>query len=259
MRRAPWLPVLAALLLAAGCVSETRLIPFSATSPQRADTAMAEEQQVRLVADGDAWRGNPSRLEHYLTPVLVRIDNRGDRPLVVRHDLFELVGESGFRYATLSPFERGDREGFSSTELQPGPYISSYYTQPPEATYGQLTPAYYGHRYGGFYGGFGGFGGRSYWYDPWWYGSYWWPGWYDPWFYGPTYAVPYYIEPLPTRDMVRRALPEGTLEPGASISGFLYFQDVGNREDSVTLRARLVDAQTEEGIGEITIPFFVRR
>jgi hypothetical protein len=59
--------------------------------------------------------------------------------------------------------------------------------------------------------------------------------------------------------MLRRALPEGTLEDGGALDGFLYFQDVGEREGRVTLEARLVDARTGEQFGTLSIPFQVER
>jgi hypothetical protein len=58
--------------------------------------------------------------------------------------------------------------------------------------------------------------------------------------------------------MLRRALPEGTLEPGGTVTGFIYFQGVSEREGSVTLQARLVDARTGEQFGTLSIPFGVR-
>ncbi|MGZ3461836.1 MAG: hypothetical protein ACXU86_25365, partial [Archangium sp.] len=92
------------------------------------------------------------------------------------------------------------------------------------------------------------------------------PGWYDPWygygpgFWGPGYYAPYYWappEPLPTRDMVRKALPEGTLDTGGTLSGFLYFQSVSPQEGRVTLQVRLVDARTGEQFGTLSVPFDV--
>jgi hypothetical protein len=78
----------------------------------------------------------------------------------------------------------------------------------------------------------------------------------DP-FYGSPYV--YCDEPLPTRDMVEQALPEGTLENGGTVAGFLYFHDVSDRERQVLLQARLVDASTGQPFGQLTIPFEVRK
>jgi hypothetical protein len=247
MRASALWPALAALL-AAGCLSETKLQPLPSASTSQGGAVTTEAQGVRLVADGDAWRGTPSHLERLVTPVELRLENQSGRPLRLRYEHFVLVGDSRFQYAALSPFElrqeglavggSGATSGDVSFSvgvglgrpwgLRPGPFVSSY--------------------------GWGGVGPR--WHDPW-YDPFFDP-WYDP-YYGP-YARGYWVppEPLPTRDMLRQALPEGTLENGGTIAGFLYFQDVSEREGRVLLQARLVDANTGEQFGTLTIPFDVR-
>ena len=207
---------------------------------------MAETGGVRLVANGDAWHGNPSSLRNIVTPVLVRIENQSGRALRIDTHVFALVGSSHFEYAALSPFELrqeglsavGGSGGHGNVALgvgvgsrgwRPGPFSSSGYV------------------WGGPWG--------PGWYDPFYMGWFE-PGRYDP-FYSPyTYWRP--PEPLPTKDMVRKALPEGTLESGGTQTGFLYFQDVGKREGSATLQVRLVDAHTGEQFGTLSIPFAVR-
>jgi hypothetical protein len=62
---------------------------------------------------------------------------------------------------------------------------------------------------------------------------------------------------LATADVHRLAVKEGLLEDGASLSGFLYFQNVGAQEREVTLQARLVDANTGETFTTLRIPFRV--
>jgi hypothetical protein len=59
--------------------------------------------------------------------------------------------------------------------------------------------------------------------------------------------------------MLEQALPEGTLEAGGRVEGFLYFQGVAERESQVVLQARLVDGRTGEPFGTLDIPFQVRR
>jgi hypothetical protein len=59
--------------------------------------------------------------------------------------------------------------------------------------------------------------------------------------------------------MLEQALPEGTLQDGGTVSGFLYFQGVAEREKLATLKAQLVDARTGEPFGELSIPFQVSR
>jgi hypothetical protein len=247
--RASWL-ALAALLLAAGCVTPTTLQPLPSTPTTQTGAAIAEAEGVRLVADGDAWRGNPSDLERIVTPVQVRLENQSGRPLRIEYESFTLRGNSQFEYAALSPFELSEEgtaavggsgpEGNVAMSLGMGVGVRSRWGWGPGA-FGWGRPW-----------GLGAFG--SGWYDPW-YG----PGFYDP-FWGPSaswYARPP-PEPLPTRDMLRKALPEGTLDPGGTLTGFIYFQNVSEREGSVTLQARLVDARTGEQFATLSIPFGVR-
>jgi hypothetical protein len=233
MRGAPWL-MSAALLGAAACMPEARLQPLPAARTVAGDeaAAVAEEAGVRLVADGDAWRGNPGNLERSLTPVEVRLENRSGRPLSVKYEHFTLVGGSRFRYSAVSPLELGGALAL---------------LEPASGTGGAGVGV-------GVELGWGWGRHHPYGWGPW-------PGWYDP-FWGPYYpgprGYPACQEPLPTRDMLTQALPEGTLEEGGTLAGFLYFQGVAEREKAVTLRARLVDARNGETFGVLDIPFEVR-
>lgn len=244
--RSLW-PALAALL-AAGCLSETKLQPLPSAPTTRSGAVTTEGQGVRLVADGDAWKGSPSNLERLVTPVEVRLENQSGRPLRIHYEHFTLVGDSRFQYAALSPFElRNDGLAVGGSGSESGPVSFS-------VGVGVGTGRPWGARVGPFASSYGwgpwGPGWRNPFYDPFF------DPWYDP-FYGP-YAYWRPSEPLPTRDMLRRALPEGVLENGGTLTGFLYFQEVGEREDHVTLQARLVDATTGEQFGTLSIPFDVR-
>lgn len=226
------------MLVMAGCVPEVQLQPRSDARSLAGDTsaAVAETAGVRLIADGAAWKGHPGDLERRLTPVEIRLENQSGRPLRIRYEFFDLVGESRFRYSALSPLEMQDAQG--AEPICVAGYAPSY-------SWGLS------------------WGWRPYWGV--WHGSPWYPWWpgpyYDP-FYPPPYWPPPYVhceEPLPTKDMVKRELPEGHLENGGTVAGFLYFQGVADRERQVILQARLVDANTGEGFGELTIPFQVSR
>lgn len=224
--------LLAAAALAAGCVTTPRLEPLASTPTTPKGAPLAEDAGIRLVAHGDAWRGVPSDLERVLTPVRVRLENHSDRPLRVDVADFMLVGASRFEYAALSGQQLSDAS-LTGVGGSGGEAYESWRGVP-------WGPGFYGFRGRGFHG-------RG-WFNPL----------YDP-FYGP-YASWYAPapEPLPTRDMIRAALPQGTLQPGGVMTGFLYFQSVGEREHQVTLRARLVDARTGEAFGTLDIPFEVR-
>jgi len=222
-------------LIAAGCVTEPQLQPRPDAHSLGNDpsAAIAEAKGVRLVADGADWKGSPSNLERRLTPVRVWLDNHSGRTLSVRYAVFDLLGESRFQYAALSPGKMAE-----ANDAQPR-CVAGY------------SPGYWSM---GLTWGWGGYPGYP-WHSSWWPGLY-----YDP-FYAPFYGPPPYVrcdEPLPTHDMVKQALPEGTLENGGSIAGFLYFQGVGERERQVILQARLVDAATNQTFGQLTIPFQVR-
>jgi hypothetical protein len=244
--RTSWF-ALAALLLAAGCVSTPTLQPLPSTPTTPGGAAVAEAAGVRLVAEGDSWQGSPSDLERIVTPVWVRFENQSGRALRIQYDAFTLRGNSRFEYAALSPFELR-QEGTAAVggsgvdggvALSVGVGVGAPWGWGPSAfAWGPWGPGWFG----------------SDWYDPW-YG----PGFYDP-FYGP-YAPGYWRpppEPLPTRDMVRNALPEGTLDTDGTLTGFLYFQNVSEREGSVTLQVRLVDARTGEQFATLSLPFGVR-
>lgn len=92
-------------------------------------------------------------------------------------------------------------------------------------------------------------------YSPMWTGLTAWSGPFDA---DPLYYDTYYSKwpvQLPTADMVASALPEGVIQPNGSISGFVYFQDVPEGVERVDLRLDLVDANTGERFGQISIPF----
>lgn len=226
------------MLVMAGCIPEARLQPRPDARSLAGNTsaAVAEAAGVRLIADGAAWKGSPRNLERRLTPVEIRLENQSGRPLSIRYELFDLVGESRFHYAALSLLDMEEAR-------DAGPVCVSGY-----------VPGY-------SWGLYASWGSRWGWRSrvPW---RPWWPGpFYDP-FYDPYYGPPPYVrceEPLPTEDMLARALPEGSLENGGTVAGFLYFQGVAEREHQVILQARLVDASTGEPFGELRIPFQVRR
>ncbi len=230
--RALWV---VAVGLIAGCIPEARLQPVPEARSLAGDTsaAVAEAHGVRLIADGAAWQGSPSNLERRLTPVEVRLENQSGRPLSIRYELFDVEGGTRFHYAALSPLDmkeaRDDRRSRLCAVSDPG----REWMSPKE-----WTRRAWGH-------------------------APWRPDWYNP-FYEPYYD-PFYRplvrceEPLPTRDMLEQALPEGTLENGGTVAGFLYFQGVAERERQVTLQARLVDARTGEALGTLRIPFQVHR
>ncbi|MFZ5468301.1 MAG: hypothetical protein ACOZIN_02590 [Myxococcota bacterium] len=225
-----------AVMLLVGCVHEMELLP--ATPAQAVvgyeGVARTEVEGVKVMVEGAAWRGRPSDLEAYLTPVRVSIQNESNRPITIRYSLFALETSLGFRYNPLPPL-KVLQEASSSYPAQVGLSVGIAYPYPYSHFY--VSP-YYAHYYPFF--------------APW-------PGsfFYDPFYYDRYYG--YWVEPLPSRDMIEHALPEGVLEAGGRVSGFLYFQQPSPEVNAVTFQAKLVDANTEEQFGVVEIPFVVAR
>jgi hypothetical protein len=79
-------------------------------------------------------------------------------------------------------------------------------------------------------------------------------------FYDPGYCAGWgsaWPAALPDQTVLRHALPEGIVDPGGRVSGFLYFPDQPEGE-AVTFVASLVDATTSQVFGTIEIPFRVK-
>lgn len=267
--------VSALLLAVAGCAAP-KLVPATAatTVPGRENVAVEEVANVRFTVATNVWRGAPGDLPRVLTPVRVSIENRSGRPVRIRYQEFALVGQSGFRYAAIPPLSTqgqavSQKPGGEAPQgpdggmpQEPGgetpatpAFAEVEETSPPESPpSSQLSSSQLIVRprlaVNGFY--------VAPWYHPYYPGFSIWPGWfpYDPFYY--NYYYGWWREPLPSRDMLERALPEGVLQDGGRITGFLYFNDV-EREGAVNFQADVIDAESNEKLGTVTIPFVVRR
>ena len=54
--------------------------------------------------------------------------------------------------------------------------------------------------------------------------------------------------------MVGKALPEGVLEPGGTIQGFLYFEDGDPKGDMADFEMDIVNATAQQMLGTARIP-----
>ncbi|HEY0840277.1 MAG TPA: hypothetical protein VGD74_08825 [Vulgatibacter sp.] len=272
-----------ALALTGACAHQNVLIPAPGAALASDGGATGKAAGVRIDVRGDAWKGDPRNLGDYLTPVLVEIANDGDRPIQVRYSDFALVGQSGFRYAALPPFKpMGTAYGSLEDGGDPGAQGVDEWAAPPRpdidapasvgatasgsrarsrdgdasaapatetAGHPSLPLMHAGHRHffvapyqAPYYGYF----------SPWPY-----PFGFDSLYWGQYYYA--WVEPLPTPTMMNDALPEGVLEPGGSIGGFVYFQNVTPREGRVTFLAHFVDAKNQQSVGEIRVPLVTAR
>lgn len=212
-------------LSVASCAPRADLTPAPTANEVAAlgEAAASTDAGVRVVASVDRWVGRPEDLNE-VRPIWVEIENDSQIPLLVRYNAFALVGPAGERFVALPPFdieataaEPVAAPALPTTGFAVAPYASPFF---PGA-----TP---------FAGPFG----------------------FDSLYYRSYYPQFRRIS-LPTEDMVREALPEGVLDPGGRISGFLYFQPVNPELAQVVFTADLANAETGETFGSVRIPFVV--
>jgi hypothetical protein len=210
-------PAVALVALVTGCAHAEMLKPAAGVQqvPDEKDTAVAESAGVRLVLSG-VWKGHPGDLWQIVTPVRVAIENHSGAPLRIHYKQFELTGPTGMTVHAIPPF-RIQRPGVVTPYY---PYVDFY-----------VPPVF----------------------SPWYPGV---PTWAGPFDYDPFYFDTYYVwkQPLPSSDMLAKALPVGVLDNGGRITGYLYFQKVPKEVPEVTFTANLVDAKTDKDIGKIAIP-----
>ena len=214
--------VLVVTVLGAACATTLEPAPRAVSVSGIGKGAVAEEAGVQITVRAQAWRGDPPDLRGVLTPLLTTIDNRTARPLRIRYDQFTLEGADGRTFAALPPFE------ITTAVSEPVAYaaapLGGFHVAPYLSPYYRSWPAFHG------------------------------PFVHD-WYYSRYQPVFQRIE-LPTGDMVQKALPEGVVEPGGRVSGFLYFEEVRDVERA-SFAAQLVDAGTGQRFGTIRIPFVV--
>jgi hypothetical protein len=208
-----------------GCASTPELVPAPGAQPAPPGPgkgAVGTVDGVRVIARSDAWSGFPPHLDR-VTPILVTIENEGKTPLRIRYNEFTLIAPAtGASYAAIPPFDiRGTEVEPITTLGYSGFWVAPYY-----------APYYPGLR--PYYGAFP--------FDHYYYDQYF-PAWID--------------ISLPTGDMVQKALPEGVLDPGGRVTGYLYFQNVKREERVVNFTAELMNASTGASFGTVRIPFEV--
>ena len=209
--------------------------PDAERVPGAPTSAVSEEEGVRVSASGDGWKGRPSDLPKHLTPVKVRISNQSGRPVRILYEAFELAGAKGRVYRPLPvvPLDHAD-DGQPEVVLQPMYGSADFFVGPQFRDVYPSLPAW----------------SRPLPRDRDLYDRQ-----YDRWKKG-----------LPTEDMQRMALPEGVLENGGRVSGFIFFEDATRKENKLVLRANLESEAKPDGeaagsetgeIASIEIPFRV--
>jgi hypothetical protein len=194
--------------------------------PGAGSGAVATEAGVTVEARAGAWRGTPANLEAESIPLLVEISNDSEHTIRLRYSDVQLVAPNGDTFHAIPPYrvegavsETVDAPAFAASRFRIAPYLARYYPLYDRVT-GQFVL------------------------DPLYYDTY----------------VPARVQiDLPTADMIRMALPEGTLDPGGRITGFLYFEDVEDLDiPTVDFEVDLVDSESGTELGTIRIPFSVQ-
>ncbi|RPI52558.1 MAG: hypothetical protein EHM55_16235 [Acidobacteria bacterium] len=211
---------------AAMLVASTVMINNAAAQIEPEERGRAVMAGIHIEVVADAWPGSWDFGD--VQPLLVTIENKSETRLRIRYDQFAVVGPGGDRVATLPPFDIREtavvdpwftpgRYPYGVNGFWVAPYLSKYYPD--------LRP----------------FDG---------------PFVYDPWYYSTFYAAMRRVR-LPTNDMLLRTLPEGVLEPGGRVTGFVYLEDRPESGDECTFVADLVSADNGELFGRVRVPIEV--
>jgi hypothetical protein len=255
-------------------------LPACATAPDV--VPVAGQAQISATAAGatitvfnSPWEGAPYDLGDYLTPVPVEFYNGGTLPIRISYFDLALTDESGRRYAAINPYSGEQRsEGLVEQGALVagrgfhGGFRGGVRVGPPRA--GPMMPrrpivvpravVRHGVVVGGGFRGFRPFPiyrpffgvGIDYWDYPFFYP----PGYASwVWAWGPAY----YPAPYPPDDVLAFGLPEGVLEPGARVTGYVYFQRATDQARRLTLTWHPHDARTGVALGEAALPLDVAR
>jgi len=193
------------LTLFSGCAAGPRL--ESVLAPGQPGVTLTDAG-VRFTVLPNSWSAYPSDLPSYYTPVEIKIENmRGDE-LQIRYEDFFALDDGNRQYRAVPPGEVARAVSFAP--IPPGP------TRGPRATLlaGPWYP-YWPRNWGPYS-------------DPY-YGPH------APWWYADPYSYPYAWPRPAARDVLTLGLRDGRLLPGASVHGFLYFQQATARGNLLTL------------------------
>lgn len=234
VRRTGWLvPAVLVLSLAACRPARNPLEPAEGEQVAAApgDAIKDTVEGVEVSAASNAWSGSPDVLEH-VTPLRVTIRNDSGEPVRVHLSEMRLVDPTGKVYAALPLYLVNGQAEIERHVYVPNPGFGydGYFVDGP---------------YGSYYPGIGVYD-YGYPYDYY--------GYYD---YARYYTY-WDTVPLPTQRMVDLAVPEGVVDTGGYVSGFVYFERVDPEASSqATFQLDLVNAQSGNRMGQVDLRFDV--
>ncbi|NIV41661.1 MAG: hypothetical protein GWN50_04715 [Candidatus Dadabacteria bacterium] len=165
---------------------------------------------VNLTVEANTWRGKPKSLKKHITPFYLEIHNGTDKNIIISDSDFVLLDEQRNQYNSISPntaaniVESANRRRF---------YVYPRVSIGIGTSFHHDRFHYYGHHHYPFY--------RPYHY-------------FDDYPYQ-RYRRSYYEPDL--EDIYSRALTFGTLRPGSTLSGYIYFKKIPASTKELTLEA----------------------
>jgi len=187
--------VLVGMSLLGACATGPRLEPVAAPSPPGVTLT---EAGVRLTVLPNTWSGYPGDLSRYFTPMEVTIENARDDELQIRYEDFVALDDGKHQYRAVPPAEVARAMSGARGPSEPTTGF------PPILLAGPW------HRHWPRY----------------WHSSY---GPYGPWGYWDPYYSPYAWPRPAAQEVLTLGLREGPLLPGASVQGFIFFQQATAR------------------------------
>lgn len=213
--------VVVGALALGGCSSQAALQPAAGTVP--ATVAQAESQQGVLITALSQPVIGPGATKRRVTPLRVSLHNASQTPIRIRYaDLVLVVGEGEAEYIAL-PVDRfaGPAQPPAEQSWSELPALEANGLRVEQASNASPSAR-------------------------------------DPSRPGPDEYSNYGPEPgrvvLPTRAMIEAAIPEGTLEPGGTVTGYLYFAPVTEPEERVVLRARFTPVPQADPATQVLLP-----
>lgn len=210
-----------------GCSYGPQLEPAQSAQTTWQGAAFETREGVRVVAEGDIWAGE-AEVRKYVTPVQIRFENAGLRPLRVRYRSMSLLGAEGQVFRALPPFRVPGSVTETVDELVPG------FEYEDIAVASHLGPLYPGLEVEPLGTELPGDASDD------------------------ELAAYWRVElGLPSPFMLEVAMPEAVVRPGGLLSGFVYFERVPESKQRVTLHVDLVDAATGQSFARVALPFVV--
>jgi len=202
-----------------------QLAPASSATvvPNAPTAAYSVAEGVRCSANVGAWSARQSEIPSFVVPVKVRIKNASGRPIRVLYEDFALIGNKGrsYRPVPVLPIDVDERKRIP--RLDPIYASSNFFVAPGfRDVYATLPP------------------------------------WNTPLQRDEALHDQLFRQwgkRRPALDVLRVALPEGVLDDGGVVTGYLFFESPLEKENRVTFEASFEGGDGRTTVASIEIPF----